>query len=152
MQRQLRDLRGVAISQWTVRRRLHEKNLTPKIPAIVPKLTPARRQVRLRFARNHLNWTLEQWGSVLFSNETRTCLHGTDRRRKVCRTPKERFADCCLEERSAYGGGFCMIWGAISIRTRIDPDIIRKGDRVHERRGLTDVRYIEEILAIHVVP
>lgn len=152
VQRQLREVRGVAISQWTVRRRLQENNLTPKTPAIGPKLTPAHRQARLRFARDHLNWTLEQWGSVLFSDETRICLHGSDRRRKVYRRPRERFADCCFEERSAYGGGSCMIWGAISIGARTDPEFIRRGDRVHGRRGLTAARYIEEILAIHVVP
>ncbi|ENN74454.1 hypothetical protein YQE_08960, partial [Dendroctonus ponderosae] len=125
---QLRDVRGVAISQWTVRRRLQENNLTPKTPAIGSKLTPAHRQARLRFARDHLNWTLEQWGSVLFSDETRICLHGSDRRKKVYRRPRERFADCCFDERSAYGGGSCMIWGAISIGARTDPGIIRRGD------------------------
>ena len=45
-----------------------------------------------------------------------------------------------------------MIWGAISIVTRTDPEFICRGDRVHGRRGLTAARYIEEILAIYVVP
>ncbi|KAJ8935090.1 hypothetical protein NQ318_021244 [Aromia moschata] len=93
----------MVISQWTVRRRLQESNLTPKTPAIGPKLTPAHRQARLRFARDHLNWTLEQWESVLFSDEIRICLYVSDRRRKVYRIPRERFAECCIKERSAYG-------------------------------------------------
>ncbi|ENN73762.1 hypothetical protein YQE_09631, partial [Dendroctonus ponderosae] len=90
VQRQLREVGGLAISQWTVRRRRQENNMTPKTPAIGPKLTPAHRQARLRFARDHLNWTLEQWGSVLFSDEARICLRGSDRRRKVFRIPRER--------------------------------------------------------------
>lgn len=152
VQQQLREVRGVVISQWTVRRRLKENNLTSRVPAIGQKLTPAHRQARLRFARDHLNWTLEQWGSVLFSDETRICLYGSDRRRKVYRRPGERFAECCIEERSAYGGGSCMIWGAISMGARTDPVFIRRGNRLHERGGLTGARYIEEILAMHVVP
>lgn len=152
VQQQLYEVRRVAISQWTVRRRLQESNLTPKTPAIGPKLTPAHRQARLRFARDHLNWTLEQWGSVLFSDETRICLYGSDRRRKVYRRPGERFAECCIEERIAYGGGSCMIWGAISMGARTDPAFISRGDRGHGRGGLTGARYIEEILAVHVVP
>ena len=78
VQQQLREIRGMAISQWIVRRRLHESNLTSKTPAIGSKLTPAHHQARLRFAREHLNWTLEQWGSVLFSDETRIILYGSN--------------------------------------------------------------------------
>ena len=152
VQQQLRETRGVTISQWTVRRRLKESNMTPKTPAIGPKLTPAHRQARLRFALEHLNWTLEQWESVLFSDETRICLYGSDQRRKVYRRPGERFAECCIEERIAYGGGSCMIWDAISMTARTDPVFIRWGDRRHGRGGLTGARYIEEILAVHVVP
>lgn len=152
VQQQLREIRGVVISQWTVRRRLEESNLTSRTPAIGPKLTPAHRQARLRFARDHLNWTLEQWGSVLFSDETRICLYGNDRRRKVYRRTGERFAECCIEERIAYGGGSCMIWCAISMEARTDPVFIRRGDRRHGRGGLTGARYIEEILADNVVP
>ncbi|KAJ8936351.1 hypothetical protein NQ318_013165, partial [Aromia moschata] len=40
VQQQLREVRRVVISQWTVRRRLQESNLTPKTPAIGPRLTP----------------------------------------------------------------------------------------------------------------
>lgn len=152
MQQQLREIRGVTISQWTVRRRLQESNLTPKIPAIGPELTPADRQACLRFARDHLNWTLEHWGSVLFSDETRICLYGSNRRRKVYRRPRERFAECCIEKRIAYGGGPCLIWGAISMGAQTDPVFIRRDDRGHGRGGLTGARYIEEILAIYVVP
>ncbi|ENN73761.1 hypothetical protein D910_05445 [Dendroctonus ponderosae] len=45
-----------------------------------------------------------------------------------------------------------MIWGAISIGAQTDPEFIRRGDRVHGRRSLAAVRYIEEMLAINVVP
>lgn len=152
VQQQLREVRQVAISEWTVRRRLHESNLTPRTPAIRPKLTPAHRQARLRFAREHQNWTLEQWGSVLFSDETRICLYGSDRRKKVYRRPRERFAKCCIEERIPYGGGSCMIWGGITMGARTDPAFIIRANRGQGRGGLTGARYIEEILAVHVVP
>lgn len=135
VQQQLREVRGVAISQWTVRRRLQESNLIPKQPATGPKLTPAHRQARLRFARDHMNWTLEQWGSVLFSDETRICLYGSDRRRKVYRRPGERYAECCIEQRIGYGGGSCMIWCAISMGARTDPVFIVRDDRGHGRGG-----------------
>ncbi|ENN83263.1 hypothetical protein YQE_00378, partial [Dendroctonus ponderosae] len=98
----------------------------------------AHRQARLLFW-DHLNWTLQQWGSILFSDETRICLHGSDRRRKVYRRPRER----CFE--AAYGGGSCMIWGAISIGARTEPKFIRRGDRVHGRRAIHVVPYADYI-------
>jgi transposase len=92
IQRQLRDVRGVVVNEWTVRRRLQETNLTPRRPATGPKLTAAHRQARLRFAREHLNWTLNHWMCLLFSDETRICLNGKDGKGRVYRRPGERFA------------------------------------------------------------
>ncbi|ENN77521.1 hypothetical protein D910_12134 [Dendroctonus ponderosae] len=134
VQRQLREVRGEAISQWTVRRRLQENNLTPKTPC--------------------------DWSKTYSSSSASTPASEFDvgtmgicsvLRRKGHRRPRERFADCCFEEQSYYEGSSCMIWGATSIGARTDPEFIRRGDRVHRRR-LAAVRYIEEILAIHVVP
>ena len=45
-----------------------------------------------------------------------------------------------------------MIWGAISMGARTDLAFIRRGDHVQGRGGLMAARYIEEILAVHVVP
>ncbi|KAF2888620.1 hypothetical protein ILUMI_17553, partial [Ignelater luminosus] len=70
VQQELREVRGVNISQWTVRRRLQESNLTPRNPATGPKLTPAHRQARLNLARDHLNeWDLPALCSVFVDHE-----------------------------------------------------------------------------------
>ncbi|KAJ8730237.1 hypothetical protein PYW07_017275 [Mythimna separata] len=55
VQQELRRVRGVAVSEWTVRRCLKEANLTPKWPATGPKLTAGHRQARLQFAREHVD-------------------------------------------------------------------------------------------------
>lgn len=98
VQRELGEVRGRTVSEWTVRRRLKEANLTPKRPATGPKLSTAHRQARLQFARDHLVWDIQQWSRVLFADETRMCLHGSDRRRRVYRRPGERYAQCCIAE------------------------------------------------------
>lgn len=152
VQQQLREVRGVDVSRWTVRRRLREKNLTPHRAATGPKLTPAHRRLRLQFARKHAEWTLELWGSVLFSDESRICIHGNDGRRRVYRRPGERFAQCCIEERVGYGGGSCMVWGGISLEARTDLVFIDRAGRGAGRAGLTGQRYVNDILAEHVMP
>lgn len=45
-----------------------------------------------------------------------------------------------------------MIWGAISMTARTDSVLICWGDRRHGRGSITGARYIEEILAVHVIP
>lgn len=149
VQQELRRVRGVAVSEWTVRRRLKKENLTPKRPATGPKLTASHRQARLRFAREHLIWNEEEWRRVLFSDECRVCLCGSDRRRRVYRRPGERFAQCCFRDRVAFGGGSCMIWAGISLDGKTDLAFVPGGGR---GGGLTSHRYISDILLQHVVP
>lgn len=149
VQQELRRVREVTVSEWTVRRRLREANLTPKRPATGPKLTAAHRQVRLQFAREHLNWSVAQWRSVLFTDECRMCLHGSDRRGWVYRRPGERFAQCCFAETTAYGGGSCMMWAGISLEGKTELVFVPGGGR---GGGLTADRYITNILLDHVVP
>jgi hypothetical protein len=48
------------ISANTVRGRLAEYDLRPRIPARGPQLTAAHRRVRLLFAQNHVDWELDQ--------------------------------------------------------------------------------------------
>ena len=149
VQQELRRVREVTVSQWTVRRRLKKANLTPKRPTRGPKLTTAHRQARLQFAREHLDWTVEQWTAVLFTDETRMCLHGSDRRGRVYRRPGERFAQCCFTETVSYGGGSVMMWAGISIAGKTELVFVPGGGR---RGGLTAERYVENILIDHVVP
>lgn len=149
VQRELRRTRGVAVSEWTVRRRLKEANLSPKRAATGPKLTARHRQARLQFAREHLNWSVGQWRSVLFTDECRMCLHGSDRRGRVYRRPGERFSQCCFAETVAYGGGSCMMWAGISLESKTELVFVPGGGR---GAGLGADGYITNILLDHVVP
>lgn len=148
----LQEVREVEVSRWTVRRRLAEGGLTAHRPANGPKLTPAHRQARLRFAQEHVHWTVDQWRAVLFSDESRMCLHGNDGRGRVYRRPTERFSQCCITERVSYGGGSCMFWGGISLEAKTELVFIAGANRGRQARGLTSQRYIEEVLQEHVVP
>lgn len=147
VQQRLREVRGVTVSEWTVRRRLAEQGLTPHKPANGPKLTTAHRQARLHFAREHVNWSLEQWKVVLFSDECKINLFGNDGRRKVYRREGERFAQACIEETVAFGGGSWTVWGGISLEGKTDLVFV-SGPRLG---SLTAERYIQNVLEDHVV-
>lgn len=140
----LQNTRHVNVSNRTVRRRLKERNLTPKRPAIVPRLLPRHKIQRLHFARNHVNWTVDQWRNVLFSDETRVQLWKPDGRKRVYRRPGERYAACNLVQNVSFGGGSIMLWGGISWEGRtelVEIDIRMNGEY-----------YINTILQEHVLP
>jgi hypothetical protein len=58
------------VSTRTVRRRLDEAGLKGRVSRKEYPFTPAQLQKRLSFARGYLNWTEDQWGTVVFSDET----------------------------------------------------------------------------------
>ena len=88
----LQHVRQINISERTVRRRLGEANLTSRIPATGPELLGRHRIARLQFARNHEYWGENEWGRVLFTDESRFCVRSPDDRERVWRRPQERFA------------------------------------------------------------
>lgn len=149
VQHELQRTRDVAVSEWTVRRRLKEKNLTPKRAATGPRLTPHHRQARLDFALQHVNWTHEQWSHVLFTDESRACLYVNDRRERVYRRPGEPGAQCCIKETVAFGGGSCMFWGGITSEVKSDIVFINCG---LEGESLMTERYKEKVLEDQVIP
>lgn len=142
---QLFEVRGVSVSERTVRRRLAEQNLLARRPAKAPKLEAHHRRARLQFAREHLRWTMEQWKNVLFSDESRIALNAPDGRQRVYRRRSERFAPCAIVETVGYQGGSIMVWGAISYEARTDLVVVSRG-------SMTAQRYVEEVLQDHVVP
>lgn len=136
---------GIQISSRTIRRRLREGNLTPRIPARGPRLTAEHRRNRLQFARMHVNWEPADWSRVLFTDESRFSLYHSDRRVRVYRRPGERYAQCNFVENIRHGGGSVMFWGGISLGGRTELVALRRGN-------INAVRYISDILEPHVVP
>lgn len=141
----LQRFRNVQISERTVRRRLNDYGLTSHPSATGPLLSREHRVERLRFAREHLNWTQEDWSLVLFSDESRFCLRSPDGREKVWRRRGERYAPCTFSPRVAFGGGSVMVWGGINLNSRTELVLVNRG-------SITADRYIREVLEPHVIP
>lgn len=135
---------GRPISGDTVRRRLRQNQLNARRPFRAPILTERNRANRLQWAQNHLRWTRQRWGSVLFSDESRFCCSVADGRRRVWRRREERYARPCVLEFNRWGGPNAMVWAGISLHYRT-PLVIVDGN-------LTAHRYINLILRPHVVP
>lgn len=100
-----------AISSRTVRRRLCKANLKSYRPAKKPFINQKQRERRLRWCHEHKNWSLDQWRTVIFSDESKFQLFsnkGTVRRR-----PGERYKPECLQATVKFPDS-AMIWSCMS--------------------------------------
>lgn len=132
------------ISAQTVRNRLREANLRACRPYRGMDLTPARRLSRRAWVNTHVRWPLARWRGVMFSDESRFRLHGSDGRQRVWRRVGERYADAAVGRRLQQGGGGVMVWAGISHGHRT---------QLHFFDGnLNAARYRDEILRPIVVP
>lgn len=132
------------VSANTVRRRLREQDMHSHVPYRGPILTRVGRQNRLRWARQHQRWRLNDWNGVLFTDESRICIDRPDRRQRVWRRRGERFADACVRQANRWGGASVMVWGGITARHRT-PLVVLDGT-------LTAQRYVDNILRPVVLP
>uniref|UniRef100_A0A3Q0SXG1 Transposase Tc1-like domain-containing protein n=1 Tax=Amphilophus citrinellus TaxID=61819 RepID=A0A3Q0SXG1_AMPCI len=106
------------VSRMTISRRLNEQGLKGRIPAKKPLLRPANTQKRLRFAREHKHWTVDDWKKVLWTDEFKFELFGQHRHRKA----GERFDARCISHMVEHGGDSIMVWGSISGNEGWHPD------------------------------
>ena len=76
------------------------------------------------WAHIHVNWTDTDWDPVLFTVESRYCLHFTDRHAQVWRRRRERFQDANIFQYDHYSECSIMVWAGISRGGRTDLHIV----------------------------
>ena len=68
------DMRS--ISSWTLRFAIRRYGLNRRIAGFQKPLTAEHIAARLAFAQAHGDWTVEQWGKVIFTDEKGVCGNG----------------------------------------------------------------------------
>lgn len=79
-----------------------------------PLLTDRHRNVRLEWARQRKDWTVSDWNSIIWSDESKFNLFGNDGRVFVRRRVGEELLPECIQQTVKFGGGNVMVWGCIS--------------------------------------
>ncbi|GFU82877.1 HTH_Tnp_Tc3_2 domain-containing protein [Trichonephila clavipes] len=81
---------GRPISRFTVARRLHGGGLFARRPVRCIPLTPAHRRRRSQWCQEHRNWRDNEWGRVLFTDESRFSLSRDSHRILIWRERESR--------------------------------------------------------------
>ena len=134
---------GVVMSDRTVRRRLVAAGLRARIPRKKPFLNVLQRKKRLQWAKEHVSWTHEQWKKVIWSDETRISIFGSDGVFYVRRRPGEECLPECLTPTMKHPVTV-MIWGCMSWSGI---------GRIQVVNGMLNAtRYIHEVLQPKLLP
>ncbi|GBM41833.1 Transposable element Tc1 transposase [Araneus ventricosus] len=88
--------------------------LCSRRPTRVPLLTTRHRQLRLQWAREHRDWTMDEWKRVAWFDESRFLSHHVDGRVGVRRLSGKQFLPSCTAGHTQAGGGGFMFWGTFS--------------------------------------
>lgn len=145
LQSRLRQATGTRVALQTLRNRLHEDQQFSRRRVVRIPLTSTHRASRLAFARQHLEWDVNDWSSILFTDECKVKFCSDDRRIRVWRRKGERFSDACIHESNRFGGPSVMVWGGISLTGKTELVILSGGT-------VTAQRYVDEVIRPHVVP
>ncbi|CAK9829693.1 Transposable element Tcb2 transposase [Anthophora retusa] len=112
--RSLIDTDDLDISVRTVRRRLMSFGLRGRHGVKKPLISKKNRMARLKFAQEHLHWSIEDWSNVLFSDESKFKLFGSVGIQWVRRPKGQRFNVRYQIPTVKHGGGSIMVWGCFS--------------------------------------
>ena len=105
---------GTIISEQTVCRRLHEIGLKGPATRKKPYINKVNRGKRLEYAKTYREKPLGYWNNVLWTDESKFILFGSDGKVMVWRTPKEELDPKCTVSTVKYGGGNVKCWGCFS--------------------------------------
>ncbi|CAJ0600731.1 unnamed protein product [Cylicocyclus nassatus] len=92
----LNSIRKTPVSTSTVKRRLRDFGLQGRVAKKKPYLRLANKRKRLRWAKEHRHWTEEDWKKVLWTDESKFEVFGSQRRTFVRRRANEKMLEECL--------------------------------------------------------
>ena len=99
----------MTVSSSTIRKRLNSAGLHGCVAVKNILLRPANIKSWLEFARRHNNWTVQQWDTELWSDESAFQLFCDTKQAIVRRRVDERYIPQCIVPTIKHGGGSLMV-------------------------------------------
>ncbi|CAD6197692.1 unnamed protein product [Caenorhabditis auriculariae] len=127
----------------TVKRRLNAAGIMGRRPVKKPLISEKNRAARVKWAKEHHNWTRQDWNKILWSDESKFLLFGSDGIQWVRRPIGSRYHPKYQLPTVKHGGGSCMVWGAFS-GSGIGP--------LHRVNGIMDKHVYKDILQNQMLP
>jgi len=107
-------MRGNTVSEATIRTALRENGYHGRIPRKKPWISAVNRQKRLEFAKKYEMADQSLFDNIIFSDESKYNLFGSDGKVKVWRTANSELQPKNLAATVKHGGGSVLVWGCFS--------------------------------------
>ena len=98
----------------TVHNTPQEQGLSARRKQSVPLLTQHHIRSRLEWARAHQSWSMENRERVIFSDESKFNLFGSDGLHCCWRREGEGLSPCYAKKKVKHGGKKVMVWGFVT--------------------------------------
>ncbi|GFW07708.1 transposable element Tc1 transposase [Trichonephila clavipes] len=105
---------GKSLSAETVRNVIRHAGYSSRVARKKPFISLQNQKKRLEFAKTHQLKTDNFWKKVIFSDESKFNIFGSDGRRTVWRKPNTALNPKNLRPTVKHGGGSVMVWGCIA--------------------------------------
>ena len=105
---------GQPVSPQTIHRTLHQIGVYGCHPRRKPLLKTIHKKASKQFVKDMSTKHMDYWNHVLWSDEMKINLFGSDGFKHVWRRPGEEYKDKCVMPTVKYGGGNVMVEGCMS--------------------------------------
>lgn len=110
----LENEKKIIVSDRNIRRRLCDVGLFGRVACKKPLLTDHNTNSRLEHSKMWLGYDKEEWDRIIWSDETKINLFGSDGRTYVRRKTRSRYNFENLIPTVKHGGGNVLVWGCFS--------------------------------------
>jgi transposase len=105
---------GYNLSTKTAANVLKSLNFFSAIKKKKPFMSKKHKKARLSWAKRHEHWTSDDWQRVVFSDETKINIWGSDGCKYYWSRPGDELKPHHIEVTVKHGGGSLMMWGCIT--------------------------------------
>ena len=104
----------IDVSPYVIHRALKENGFQAYVRTKKPFISKKNRKARMGFVKRHSDKHPTSWRRVLWSDESKINMFGSDGRQYTWRRPGEQQRDIHFRSTMKHGGGSLMVWGCFS--------------------------------------